>query len=254
VKVRDWRGKEIDLVESRGGVLAFANPWDGVVHGPVDPWPPPELVQKLYQSNHAGAFVDGASIAATRFLGYYSDLQSMHSEDAVTSSLFGPLVYSDSDVRAQFCAQLLESLGIPRSVSNARIWLWRRLPHPDTRVSGGPEIDFGIQTTDTLILGESKWRSGFGAGQGVKRDKDQIQLRAEYCIKHGAEVFPGVSQFIVLAVGRGGHLLTEAHLALNRGNVLMQEITWEGLAGLTANPFGAEFRQQLEWRAKYSKE
>jgi hypothetical protein len=167
MKVRDWRGKEIELVESRGGVLAFANPWEGVVHGGVDPWPPPELVQKLYQSNHAGAIVDAANIAATSFLGYYSDLQSMHSEDAVTWSLFGPITYADSNVRAQFCAQLLGSLGIERSVSNARIWLWRRLPHPDTRVSGGPEINFGIQTADALILGESKWCSAFGARQGV---------------------------------------------------------------------------------------
>jgi hypothetical protein len=254
VKVHDWRGKEIDLVESRGGVFAFVNPWDGVVRGHVDPWPPPELVQKLYQSNHAGAFVDAANTAATSFLGYYSDLQSMHSEDAVTWSLFGPIAYSDSDVRDKFCAQLLESLGIERSVSNARIWLWRRLHHPDSRVSGGPEIDFGIQTADTLILGESKWRSGFGAGQGVKRDKDQIQLRAEYCIKHGTDVFPAVKQFIILAVGRAGDLLTEAHIALNGGNVLMQEITWERLAGLTANPFAAEFQKQLAWRIKHSME
>jgi hypothetical protein len=254
VNVHDWCGKEIELVESRGGVLAFVNPWDGVVHGRVDPWPPPELVQKLYQSNHAGAFDDAANISATSFLGYYSDLQSMHSEDAITWSLFGPIAYTDPDVRAQFCAQLLNSLGIERSVSNASIWLWRRIPHPDTRVSGGPEIDFGIQTAETLILGESKWRSSFGAGQGVKRNKDQIQLRAEYCIKNGAEVFPSVRQFIVLAVGRAGDLLTDAHHTLNGGNVLMQEITWERLAGLTANPFATEFRQQLEWRTKYSKE
>ena len=254
MKVYDWRGKEIDLVESRGGVLAFVNPWDGVVHGRVDPWPPPELVQKLYQSNHGGAFVDGASNGATSFLGYYSDLQSMHSEDAVTWSLFGPIAYADSDVRARFCAQLLESLGIERSASNTIMWLWRRLPHPDTRASGGPEIDFGIQTADTLILGESKWRSGFGTGQGANGDKDQIQLRAEYCIKHGAEVFSSVKQFIVLAVGRAGNLLTEAHNTLNGGNVLLQEITWERLAGLTANPFAAEFQKQLEWRTKRSME
>ncbi len=254
MRVNDWRGNEIDLVESNGGVLAFVNPWDGVVHGGVDPWPPPELAQKLYQSNHSGAFVGAANIAATSFLGYYSDLQSMHSEDAVTWSLFGPIAYANSDVRAQFCAQLLESLGIARFVTNARIWLWRRLPHPDTRVSGGPEIDFGIQTADTLILGESKWRSGFGAGQGAKGDKDQIQLRVEYCVKHGADVFPHVNQFIVLAVGRGPNLLTEVHRASGGGKVLMHETTWEKLGALTANPFAEECRQYLAWRTKYSKQ
>jgi hypothetical protein len=252
--MKDWRGKEIELVASSGGVLAFVNPWDGVVRGDVQPWPPPELVQKLYKSEHASAYLGAAGIAANRFLGYYSDLQSMHSEDAVTWSLFGPIVYADSDVRAGFCAQLLELLGIPRSTTPATIWLWRRVPHPDTRVSGGPEIDFGIQTADTLIIGESKWRSGFGAAQGVKRDKDQIQLRVEFCIKHGAEVFPSVTQFVVLAVGRGRVLLTDVHRALGGANVLLHETTWESLAGLTANPFAAEFREHLAWRATYSKE
>lgn len=250
--VKDW-WNEIELVESSGGVRAAVNPWDGVVHGGVDPWPPPELVQKLYKSNHAAAFV-GTGSAATRFLGYYSDLQSVHSEDAVTWSLFGPIAYADSTVRANFTTQLLELLGIRRSVSIARLWLWRRLPHPDTRVSGGPEIDFGIQTTDTLILGESKWRSGFGARQGASRDKDQIQLRVEYCLKHGSEVFPHVTQFIVLAVGRGSKLLSDEHRALGGGKVLMHETTWEKLGGLTANPFANEFRAQLAWRNKYSSE
>jgi hypothetical protein len=39
-------------------------------------------------------------------------------------------------------------------------------------VSAGPEIDFAVQTADTLILGESKWRSSFGGKQGAKRDKE----------------------------------------------------------------------------------
>jgi hypothetical protein len=254
LKVIDWRGNEIELVESSGGVLAFVNPWEGVVHGSVEPWPPPELVQKLYQSNHMKAFAGAANTGATSFLGYYSDLQSMHSEDAVTWSLFGPIAYASSDVRNRFTTELLELLGIPKTVGNARIWLWRRLHHPDTRVSGGPEIDFAIQTADTLILGESKWRSGFGAGQGAKRDKDQIQLRVEYCIKHGAEVYPQVSQFIVLAVGRESNLLTDAHRALGGAKVMMCEMTWDKLAGLSANPFAEEFRAHLAWRTKYSQE
>jgi hypothetical protein len=252
--VKGWRGNEIGLVESSGGVRAVVNPWDGVVKGGVDPWPPPELVQKLYKSNHAAAFAGAASTAATSFLGYYSDLQSVHSEDAVTWSLFGPIAYADLTIRVKFATELLALLGITRSVSSARIWLWRRVPHPDTRVSGGPEIDFGIQTADTLILGESKWRSVVGAGQGVKRDKDQIQLRVEYCIKHGAEVFPQITQFIVLAVGRGSNLLSDAHRALGGGKVLTHETTWDKLGGLTANPFAEEFREQLAWRSKYSRE
>ena len=46
----------------------------------------------------------------------------------------------------------------------------RGIPHPDTLVPGGPEIDFGIQTADTLILGEAKWLSGVGRLQGVAKE------------------------------------------------------------------------------------
>jgi hypothetical protein len=252
--VVDWRGKEIELVESSGGVFAFVNPWEGVVRGSVEPWPPPELVQKLYQSNHSKAFAGAPNTSVTSYLGYYSDLQSMHSEDAVTWSLFGPIAYASADVRARFTTELLDLLGVPQAVGNARIWLWRRLHHPDTRVSGGPEIDFAIQTAETLILGESKWRSGLGGKQGAKRDKDQIQLRVEYCIKYGTEVFPQVRQFIVLAVSRGSNVLTDVHRALGRAKVMICETTWDKLGGLSANPFAEEFRAQLAWRTKYSKE
>ena len=44
---RHWLGHELQLAQSVGGVLAFANPWDGVVRGRVAPWPPPELTPCL---------------------------------------------------------------------------------------------------------------------------------------------------------------------------------------------------------------
>jgi hypothetical protein len=47
----DWRGAEVEVAKSAGGVLALANPWEDVVRGGVLPWPPPELIQKLYQAD-----------------------------------------------------------------------------------------------------------------------------------------------------------------------------------------------------------
>jgi hypothetical protein len=73
-------------------------------------------------------------------------------------------------------------------------------------------------------------------------------------MKHGAEAYPQVRQFIVLAVGRGSNLLTDVHRAHGGARVMMRETTWDQLAGLKANPFAEEFRAQLAWRTKYSKE
>src|SRR6266571_1067849 len=56
--IADWRGREIQVARSSGGVLAVADPWDNVISTGVRPWPPLELVQKLYQSRQVQAFVD----------------------------------------------------------------------------------------------------------------------------------------------------------------------------------------------------
>ena len=53
---KNWLDRPVTLGRSAGGVLAFRSPWDGVLHGDVAPWPPPELVQKLYQSRQSRAF------------------------------------------------------------------------------------------------------------------------------------------------------------------------------------------------------
>ncbi len=100
---------------------------------------------------------------ATAKLGFYSDLQSLHSEDAVTWSFFGPLVYAAPSVRSAFVKELLILIDVQGSSLNALVWLWRRIPHPDDLVPGGPEIDFGIQTDDVFLLGEAKWRSSVAA-------------------------------------------------------------------------------------------
>jgi hypothetical protein len=90
------------------------------------------------------------------------------------------------------------------------MWLWRRLPHPDNLVPGGPEIDFGIQTMDVLVLGEAKWRSAVGAAQGIKKDKNQIVLRREFCEKYGEKIYPRCRHFVVLGLSLYGGVTTDA--------------------------------------------
>lgn len=68
-------------------------------------------------------------------------------------------------------------------------------------VSGCPEIDVGITTSNTVILAEAKWLSGIGATQGKAKDKNQIQLRGEFLAKYGAGIlFPGRPHKVVLGI------------------------------------------------------
>jgi hypothetical protein len=130
--IQDWRGREIEVARSRGGVLALANVWDNLISTGVRPWPAPELIQKIYQSRQVRAFADEELHAATAKLGFYSDLQSLHSEDAITWSVFGPVIYAPPSTRVRSSGKWLSLVGVQGSSENG---------YPDTLIRRGPEAD-----------------------------------------------------------------------------------------------------------------
>jgi hypothetical protein len=253
--IRNWRGNDIEVASSGGGVLAVLNPWDNVVRAGVTPWPPPELIQKVYQSRHVGAYTGDNTAAVIRELGYYSDLQSLHSEDALTWSFFGPIAYAPPDTRARFVASLLRLVRVPQPPGEpATVWLWRRVPHPDTLVPGGPEMDFGIQTPTVFLLGEAKWKNKVAVRQGVARDKSQLTLRHEFCEKYGRRLLPGCRQFVVLGVSRHGGMVPEVEAEAEGVTLCTRDTTWGALAGLDEHPAAAELRDHLGWKARHSQD
>jgi hypothetical protein len=102
------------------------------------------------------------------------------------------------------------------------------------------------------MLVEAKWRSGIGASQGVDGNKDQIRLRVEFCEKYGAQLYPSVTQFVVLLVSRERGGLTKEQAALSSGRVRVVETTWHEAGRLPSNPLRDEFIEQLAWRQSRS--
>jgi hypothetical protein len=253
-RIKNWRGEDVASARSGGGVLVLADPLENLVRGKVAPWPPPEILQKLYQSRQVRAFHGDDLRVATETLGYYTDLQSVHSEDAITWSVFGTLAYSGPAVRARFCSSLLRLLRLSSArVSQADVWLWRRVPHPDTLVMGGPEIDFGVHAGHTLLLGEAKWLSGVGRGQGKARDKDQLALRREFIEKYGRLLCPGVSRFAVVSVSLSGGLSRESDASLGTAQLHMRDVTWDAVCALDTHPHSRELRDYLAWKVRNSR-
>src|SRR2546422_1672609 len=82
--------------------------------------------------------------------------------------------------RTAFLNWLLKRIELPANEKDCTIELWRRIPHPDTQGMGGPEIDFFVQGDRTIIVGEAKWRSGEGSGQGLSGNKSQLQRSEEH--------------------------------------------------------------------------
>ncbi len=250
----DWHGKEVETAESAGRVIALANALENVIRPGGIPWPPSELVQKLYKSEQVRAFHGPDEAIATKTLGFYSDLQSLHSEDAITWSIFGPIAYAAPEIRVVFARAFLELIDVPsESNSTANVWLWRRLPHPEKLVSDGPEIDFGIQTDNVFLLGEAKWLSPVGRGQGIGRDEDQITLRRKFCEKYGPRLLPTCRRFVVLGLSLTGGIVPKTDDDVGGVALHMRDTTWQALTGLDSHPLAEEVRTYLSWKLSHSK-
>ena len=102
----DWNGQHLVAVRSKGGVAAFADYDAQLIKGP-GVWPPACIVQKLYKSVHGGAFYPDDQAVLEQRLGYYTDLQSVHSEDTMTWNYFGLLSLTSPDKQAHFSNWLI---------------------------------------------------------------------------------------------------------------------------------------------------
>ena len=248
--IENWLGKNVGISQSKGGVYALQNPYDNFVRGDVNPWPPSEIVQKLYKSTHQNAFLNEELETLISTLSYYSDLQSIHSEDAITWSVFGTASYFPLVDRNEFVYDFLNLSGFNTSdIKHSEISLWRRLPHPETLVSGGPEIDFLIHTNDTIVLGEAKWMSPIGKRQGINKDRNQIQLRMDFLKKYGDKIYPDVNNFIVIELNAS----KDFNETIETGNVSYSSISWEEVCQLTSHKYHKELQLYLSWKKLHSK-
>ena len=248
--MKDWNNKEIEIAQSRGGVIVTAHPYDNLVRPAGMSWPPPEIIQKLYQSRQIRAFDETNKRICTSGLGYYCDLQSIHSEDAITWSVFGTVARAPKPLLSAWLTNLLGVLDLPGiQTDTPEVFLWRRIPHPDTLVSGGPEIDAGILTENSLVLVEAKWKSAVGAKQGKMRDKDQIQLWGEFLQKYGQQVFPNRAVHAVVGIS----LFADAFSDTTPDSIAFRSTTWERICDLRSHPYAEELNRYLKWKTKFTK-
>ena len=248
--LENWNGNNTTLAVSTGGVLAFLNPLDALLRGEITVWPTAEIIQKLYKSKK---FKGDDLAEVEKVLGYYCDLQSINSEDAITWNTFGIIAHAERDIRRNYCVEFFDlidsELPCPQK---AEVALWKRIPHPDTFVSGGPELDFMIQSEEIVVFGEAKWNSSIGKNQGKHRDKNQITLRKEFFEKLGEKFFPNASVFVILGVSNGAPVVKKEDICFSNGVVLMRDIPWETVCSINSHPLADELERYYIWKKKYS--
>ena len=163
--------------------------------------------------------------------------------------MFGTVSRSQHTYLQRWVSDVLNLLAIPGvSSEQAEVFLWRRIPHPDTLVPGGHEIDVGIVTENSLLLWEAKWQSQVGIAQGKEKDKDQIQLRGEFLSKYGTKLFPNASVRAVIGVS----LITDCFSNTTPPDVLFRSTTWEAVCSLSSHPFANEVKRYFEWKKEHS--
>lgn len=238
ITIKDWNGKEIEIAKSRSGKICVCNYEDNLIipKGPI--WPHPNIVKKLYQSEHRKDFDKQAYAELSKRLGFYCDLQSLRSEDAITWSVFGTLYYFPKPAQIQFFNSLLEKIDEKLLINDCLIQLWTRIAHPDTLVSGGPELDFLVVGDKLVMFGESKWMSKIAKGQGKMKDKDQLQLRKEFLQKYGKQIFSEADKLLLLVV----------NIEPDEQNDHYRCISWETICKEMQHPLGNEIERYYSWK------
>ncbi len=188
--IYNWDGKKIAIARSKQDRIAVLNYKDNLIITEHSIWPHPNILKKLHKSNHEKDFENSA---IKQELGFYCDLQSLTSEDAITWSVFGILSYFTKAEQIRFVNSLLSKIGIGAEIKDCLISLWTKIAHPDTAGLGGPELDFLIIGDKVVLFGESKWKSEISQNQGKDKNKDQLQLRVEFLQKYGKKIFPNMN-------------------------------------------------------------
>lgn len=244
----DWNGREIPAVRTKAGVWALPRFADNLMRGGVQQWPAPELVQKLSLSDKVRYFSPDDQQLLTEHLGFYSDLQSLHSEDAIQWSYFGTLSYASAEDQVKFVNSLLRIIGADVENSCCSVAIWRRVPHPDSLNQNGPELDFLIVGDKCVIVGESKWRSAEGIWQGASGTATQFELRRAFLKRLGKPVF-GAKFAIVLYV-----LLDDSQIPagiVQSSDIRATSISWSTLARNVYHPFQEEFLRYYDWKRNW---
>jgi hypothetical protein len=245
-----WDKKEIITQKSRGGVMAVCNYEDNLIIPTNCIWPHPDIVKKIYRSVHENAYGKEELDKLSKKLGFYCDLQSLSSEDAITWSVFGTLNYFSKAEQVKYINSLLEKIAIEERISDeCWIQLWCKIAHPDTLVPGGPELDLIIVSENIVIFGEAKWRSKVAVNQGIGKNQSQIQLRNKYLHKYGKIIFPNAKTKIVLLVDDD---TTEIVADKIDNDVIEGHISWE--ATITdEHPMKKELNEYYKWKTRESK-
>ncbi len=246
--MEDWMEREIAVTRSKSGILILCDPYDNLISTGISPWPPPEIVQKLYKGRWELENQKDDNCVLSSF-DYNCDLKSINSEDAITWSVFGTVAHAPPEVRSQWLKDFFALLDLPTDgTEKSHLFLWRRIPHPITKVMSGPEVDLAIITEETVLICEMKWNSQASIHKTDEGNFDQLQLRQKFIDRLGPAIFPNQE---IREVGLVYRRETEIGDVLEK-NPSLKFTTWDKVCSIKSHPLPAEVECYYSWKSGLS--
>lgn len=269
-KIKDWNGSEIEIVKSKSGVIIIKDIFNNLLMPKNLNIFPIELIQKLYKDNHQSALIGGLTPSQNtkNYEGEtipngadnYCYLQSINSEDALVWSYFSHLIYGSPREKYKFTKDLFNLLEIGdflHKSDSIEYFLWRRIPHVDTRGMSGSEIDFGIITNRVFLIGEAKWNSGEGKDQGKDKDTGQLTLRQRFLDKFQDE-FLADCHHLSIPSQRFLVYLTRNSVNINTLKDIkpqnFKNLTWDEIVKIKSHPQYVDVNKYYNWKKKTCEE
>lgn len=254
MKILDWNGHEMDVEKSGNGVLAAHYHHRNLIQRASAVGEPADIIQKLVRSGHLTDFDPGARRKLKEALGFYCDLQSLHSEDAITWSVAGTVAHCEEAVRVAWTRELFDLLDLHcGEFEHSEITLWRRVTHPQCFHEHGPEIDFLVITESAVLLVECKWKGKVEENQGRYKDKDQIEMRVDFLKLYGPTIsyldrstcLPEHKTFAVLLLTPRSMPVLKKWMA---EGIDIRTTTWQEVCAMKSHPWADEVGRFYQWK------
>lgn len=257
-EIPNWKGRNIQVARSGeqfNGRMAVVDFKDNLVAAAIPECIPFPLLQKLVRSVHEADYFGAARTAVTNLLDFYTDLQSLASEDAITFSYFGPIWLRGSTEVARFTDWLVRELELPlRKTATANMEFWRRIPHAQTAGRNGSEFDWAVQSANLLLFSENEFCGSHASNLGIRCDLSQVEMLREYVIKWGAALHPSVERFVILYITPFAlaQSAVQEDFPIGRAWLHIRNLTWQHLSSYRGHPLGTEFGEYFDWRCAHA--
>lgn len=250
-RLEDWNGKPIAVERSGGGTLLVCDPFEALVRPKSGPWPPSALVMMIGEGESGRyPFPDELRTNVSGRFGHHCALSSINSEDAITWSWFGTLMFAPESQRAAFLNWLGDRIGLPWAGTVGA----RSICGEESRIltsQGVMDRSWTSFLMATSALPSLKRNGCLPRGQVAARTGGSGKCTfGSASSSSGATRCNGERGKLVLGV------VLARQLAADHGpdadQVVVRSVTWQDLTEYEEHPNGDEFGRSYRWKLAHS--